>query len=296
MSPSSPTPHRTLKAALVCVVAGMMSTLLGVGGGIVLVPLFAILGVMRVKNAAGTSLAIVAPIIGVGLLVQVFRAPEDVYWGAAVWLAAGAFAGTFFGRWIHSLLPDLAFRYAFCFLLLVISAQLLGVGPDMTPWLGAEMRGEMPSHVAFLLVVGWLAGVVAVTFGLGGGVIAVPALALAFGVFEANFTAARATSLAMILPTSVVGAVLHTRARNVDYALVRRVVPFAVIGAVGGVLLAYVVDSNALKVLFAVLLLLSILRMMRPRPEVETAAQGAPEAAPGESKKNLENPRAHGPD
>jgi uncharacterized protein len=292
MTPATPTPHRTLKAASVCVAAGLVSTLLGVGGGVILVPLFAILGVMRVKHAAGTSLAIIAPVIAVGLVVQMFKAPGDVHWVAAGWLAAGAFVGTFFGRWIYSLLPDLAFRYAFCFLLLLIAAQLLQLTPEMSHWLGPDMVPGLASHVAFLLLVGWIAGIIAVTFGLGGGVIAVPALALAFGAFDENFTAARATSLAMILPTSVVGAFLHTRAGNVDYALTVKVAPLAILGAVGGVVLAYVVSPDALKVIFALLLLAAIVRLIRPRVQAEVPPEVASGEVLEESTNFSEIPRA----
>lgn len=66
----------------------MVSTMLGVGGGVVMVPLFALLGVMRVKRAAGTSLVVIVVVVAVGLAAQLIHEPSDVHWTAAGILAA----------------------------------------------------------------------------------------------------------------------------------------------------------------------------------------------------------------
>ena len=97
--------------------------------------------------------------------------------------------------------------------------------------------------------------------GLGGGVIAVPALALAYAFFQVHFTATRATSLGMILPASLVGAFLHWKAGNVDLKLVGQMAPFALAFAVAGVLVAYAVPSDTLKVIFGVLLMIASTRL-----------------------------------
>jgi len=274
---------RTAKASFVGALAGLVSTMLGVGGGVVMVPLFALLGVMRVKRAAGTSLALISVVIAVGLIAQLIRAPEDPHWVAAGLLSVGAFSGTFIGRWIHEKLPEMLFRYAFCAALLAIAAQMLRVIPEVDPLLAAHLDATNLSHVAFLLVAGLFAGMVAVLFGLGGGVVVVPLLALGFGYFNDNFTATRATSLAMILPTSITGAILHLRMRNVDVPLVLKVLPFALVAAVAGVYVAYLVPQQTLKTIFALVLLVAILRLMRRKGAVVEEPQSvAPEVTPAD--------------
>lgn len=243
----------------------MVSTMLGVGGGVVMVPLFALLGVMRVKRAAGTSLVVIVVVVAVGLAAQLIHEPSDVHWTAAGILAVGALAGTVIGEKLHKVLPEMPFRYAFCAVLILIGARMLNVIPETQPIIGTEFDVTSAGHVLFLVGVGLFAGGVGAMFGLGGGVVIVPMLTLAFAYFHDEFTATRATSLAVILPTSLLSAVLHWRGANVEKPLALRIMPLAALTSVSGVWLAYIVPQPALKATFAVLLLLATLRLMRKR-------------------------------
>jgi uncharacterized membrane protein YfcA len=268
---------RLIKALFVGLLAGLISTMLGVGGGLIMVPLFALLGVMDVKRAAGTSLAIILPVIAVGIAAQLLKEPGDVYWATAGLLAIGAITGAFVGKRLHRLLPETPFRLAFCAVMLVVAARMLNVIPETAPLVADYPDAGQLTHIAYLLGLGLIAGVVSALFGLGGGVVAVPGLALAFALFHDQFTATRATSLAMILPTSLVGAVLHWRAGNVDKSLAFKVTPVAAAGAVGGVFLAYAVPQEALKIIFAVMILLASFRlaMQKKRPKKTVEKGGA---------------------
>jgi uncharacterized membrane protein YfcA len=248
-------------AIVIACLASLLSTMLGIGGGVVMVPLLTLFARMPLKRTAGTSLAVIFLVIVVGLIAQAVKAPRDIHWQISLVLAAGAIAGSFIGKWLNKRLPERAFRYALCAVLVLVGVRLAGLTPETSPFLGAMADLRVPLDVAYLLLVGLLAGIVSALFGLGGGIVAVPALAVAFGYFHEHFTATRATSLAMILPTSLVGAVLHWRAGNVDLKLVGRMTPFALAFAVAGVLMAYAVPKDALKVTFGVLLVAAALRL-----------------------------------
>ena len=110
-----------------------------------------------------------------------------------------------------------------------------------------------------LLVVGLAAGVVAAGLGVGGGIIFVPALVL---FLDYSQQLAQGTSLAVILPTAVVGAVAHARRGRV---LWRQAVPIAVSGVGGAMLgaaLALRLDGLLLRRLFAGLLVVLALRLL----------------------------------
>lgn len=235
--------------------------MLGIGGGVVMVPLLTLFARMPIKRTAGTSLAVIFMVITVGVIAQEIRKPGDIHWEVSLVLAAGAFSGTFIGRWLNKKLPENVFKYIFCAVLIVVAIRLLGVLPRTDPFLGATASLDDLAHIAYLVCVGLFAGIVAALFGLGGGVVVVPALVLAFGFFQQDFAATRATSLGMILPTSLISAYLHYRAGNVDLRLVARMTPLAVVFAVGGVLLAYAVPGATLKVIFGLLLIAASIRL-----------------------------------
>jgi uncharacterized membrane protein YfcA len=66
-----------------------------------------------------------------------------------------------------------------------------------------------------LAAIGLAAGLLSGLFGIGGGIIMVPAMVLAVGIAQRN---AAATSLAAIVPIAAVGALIFGGARSVDLA------------------------------------------------------------------------------
>ena len=90
----------TVRFILIGFVAGLTSGLLGVGGGIAMVPLMVWLCRLDQKTAHATSLAAIIPIASVGAAVFAVDSSLDLRTGA--WLAAGSFLGAPLGAWALS--------------------------------------------------------------------------------------------------------------------------------------------------------------------------------------------------
>ena len=101
-------------------------------------------------------------------------------------------------------------------------------------------------------LLGLAAGILAGLFGVGGGILFVPALTLGLGLTQLH---AEATSLLAILPTVVAGGAQQVRYGNVRWRIALFVGVGAIAGVEGGVQLAEAVPQGALRRLFAVLLL-----------------------------------------
>lgn len=109
---------------LVGVVAGALSGLLGIGGGIIIVPALVFLFGFSQHLAQGTTLALMVPPIGI-LAAWVYYRGGHVNIPAAVWICAGFVAGGFLGaRWAANL-PDLVLRRAFGVFFFVISLRMI---------------------------------------------------------------------------------------------------------------------------------------------------------------------------
>lgn len=106
---------------------------------------------------------------------------------------------------------------------------------------------------------GALAGLLSGLFGVGGGLVIVPILALIFTTLhfpEAHVMhMALGTSLATIILTSISSARAHHRKHNVDWTVVRTIAPGIVIGTLLGSLVAASIHSNWLQIIFAVFVL-----------------------------------------
>lgn len=116
-----------------------------------------------------------------------------------------------------------------------------------------------------VLAVGAFAGVIAGLFGIGGGIIIVPALYHVFGALGASdatrMHAAVATSLATIIVTSLRSVSAHAKHGAVDGEVLRRWTPWIVAGALVGSLVARFVAGTTLSLVFGVGALLIAARM-----------------------------------
>jgi len=110
------------------------------------------------------------------------------------------------------------------------------------------------------VAIGVAAGVIAGLLGVGGGVLFVPGLVIFLGLSQHQ---AEATSLLAIVPVALVGAVSQNRYGNVrrDDALLLGLLSVA--GAAGGVALANLLSGEALRVGFALLILLVAAQLAR---------------------------------
>ena len=101
-------------------------------------------------------------------------------------------------------------------------------------------------------VLGFVGGVLSGLFGVGGGILFVPALVLVLGLTQVH---AEATSLLAILPTVVAGAWQQHRYGNVDWRAALLIGLGSIAGVEGGVQLAKALPEDVLRRLFAVFML-----------------------------------------
>lgn len=128
-----------------------------------------------------------------------------------------------------------------------------------------------------LVVAAGFAGVLAGLFGVGGGIILVPAY---YYVFSATgfdgpqlMQVCLATSLASIIVTSTRSVMAHNKRGAVDWPILRTWAPGIALGALVGVFIAAGLRSEALAVIFAVLAMLVGLYLAFGRKDWRIAAQ-----------------------
>ncbi|HEY7831592.1 MAG TPA: TSUP family transporter [Solirubrobacteraceae bacterium] len=111
-----------------------------------------------------------------------------------------------------------------------------------------------------VIAIGVAAGVVAGLLGVGGGVLFVPGLVIFLGLTQHQ---AEATSLLAIVPVALVGAFNQDRYGNVRRSDAWLLGLLSAAGAAGGVALANLLSGAALRVGFALLILLVAFQLVR---------------------------------
>lgn len=113
----------TARLALIGLVAGVFSTLFGVGGGIVVVPLLVALAAFPTHTAAATSLGAILVTATAGALLYALRG--EVRPGYALLIGIPAVGGALVGTHVQQRLSGRALTLAFATLLAVIGIRLV---------------------------------------------------------------------------------------------------------------------------------------------------------------------------
>lgn len=105
-------------------IAGTLSSMVGIGGGIVIVPSLVFLLAMSQKMAQGTSLAILLPPVGLFAVINYYKAGYVDVKVAAI-LVVSFFAGSYLGSKIALSLSENTVRRLFGVFLLLVSFKYL---------------------------------------------------------------------------------------------------------------------------------------------------------------------------
>lgn len=274
MTPRSLHPRSRLVAAAVAgVLAGFVSGLFGVGGGVLMVPALVLAVHLDQRLAHGVSLTAVVPIAAASTLSYALAGEVD--WSVAVLLAIGAIGGAVVGTHLLARLAQRVLGYCFAALMIATAVRLL--------FEQGASGGRSPLTVAAavaLVVVGALSGILAGLLGVGGGIVMVPAMVVGLGMPAA---VSKGTSLAVIIPTALMGTWRNVRNGNTD-------LPIAAAAGLAGMASAFVGGKVSIRMpdglsnsLFAALLgvmtLQLLARLWRERGSGSDAAQAKSPAA-----------------
>ncbi len=255
-----------LRAGLVGLTAGLMSGLFGVGGGIVMVPMFVAWFALDQRRASATSLLAIIPIAAASATGYAVHGNVDP--AAALLLVVGGTVGGTIGARLLPRVPIPRLQFWFGILSLLTAVRLFVEDPATS---GSGVVSMVDA--VLLLLVGALAGVLAGLLGVGGGIIMVPGLVLLAGD---DASTARGTSLMVVVLTALSATVTNLRNRLVEVriALVAGLcgVPGGLVGAAVG---QWLPETVALG-LFSVLLAWSGLTMLRRARRARTASHAGP--------------------
>lgn len=229
---------------LLGVTLGAVGGMMGIGGGLIAIPVLAWLYGMDQHLAQGTALVMILPNVLVGLVR--YRQRNHIDLRATAWLAALAMLSTYIAARYAALIDTSRLRVGFALFLIALSAyftwQLLA-------------RRESASGTAvssrLLPVVGVMSGVMSGLFSVGGGLVVVPALV---ALFRMTQTQAQGVAMALVIPGAVVALATYAHAGNVAWAVGVPLGLGGILSVSWGVALAHAMAPRRLRMLFCLVL------------------------------------------
>lgn len=226
--------------------AGLFGAILGVGGGVIVVPLLVYLFRYDQRRAAATSLGGIGITAFVGAVSYGFHGRLHVPEAALVGIPAAV--GVVFGAALQQRVPLRLLSALFAALLVFVGLRLLEPS-----WFGFHAIAHRAWWVYVAAVaIGLFAGTLAGLFGIGGGILLVPTLALALGLSQLD---AEASSLLAMLPAAWLGAWRQTRYGNVVWRSALVIGIASIAGVEAGIAIATRLPETTLQRLFGILLL-----------------------------------------
>ncbi|MBI5068584.1 MAG: sulfite exporter TauE/SafE family protein [Deltaproteobacteria bacterium] len=249
------------KGLVIGLVGGAFGGLVGLGGGVVMVPMLVGLAKLRQQQAHGTSLVALVFTGLVGAATYFTRGKVDVV-GALLLAAPAVFTARLGARYAHAL-PEWKLKRAFGGFLVLVSILLLS-----KTWIaGGSVPATGWALAAVLVPVGLLVGFLSGMMGVGGGNMMVPAMVLLAGFPQ---VLAQGTSLLAMVPAGAVGAHAHWQLGNVVRPLLPGIVLGILLGTLAGSAMALQLPELALRLAFAAILVYTGVKFLRTRrPEAQ---------------------------
>lgn len=243
--------------------SGFFGGLVGLGGGIIMIPLMVGLMKMNQHMAHGTSLVGVA-FTGISGAIT-YSLSGSIELVPALLLASTAMMTARLGARYATSLPEWKLKRAFGVFLIFVTIVFL-----LKPYIGEfSLSSTAGIKAIILLCIGALTGFLSGMMGVGGGSIMVPAMVILAGMGQ---QVAQGISLLAMIPASAIGAFTHNRNGNVH----TKILPGLVVGILPGTFLggslAHILPEVALRIIFAIVVVYTAIKNIRAK-KPETAVE-----------------------
>ncbi|MBB4826497.1 putative membrane protein YfcA [Sporosarcina luteola] len=256
--------------AIIGALSGVLGSIVGLGGGTILVPLTLLVGIDLGWIPGITPQSVV----GLSVIMMIFNGlsstishmkVKTVDYRSGLIFFAGTVPGTLIGAFVNKSVDLPSFNLYFGILLIVLAVLLLARkylkpihwfvshGKERT---FIDPKGEAHVYgypIWFALLLTFVIGFTSGLFGIGGGTMIVPAMILLF-LFPPHV--AVGTSMFMVFLSAIVNSITHISLGHVPWLYTLPVIPGAYIGGTVGSMLNKKMNSETLVVVLRVILLL----------------------------------------
>lgn len=263
--------RRMLPLAALGLGAGFIGGLLGIGGGVIIVPGLVLALHFSQHLAQGTSLTALLLMSLVGTASYLLYGHGDIVLGLQ--MGAGGVAGAVLGTRIAHSVNGRVLRLVFATVLIYIGLRMIiHSSQECAAAAAACAKPTTPfGWLPQLAAIGFTSGTLGSILGVAGGFITTPGLVMLLGVAQQT---AQGISFSAMPFTLLVGVMAYRREASIDLRSALRVGIAGAAGVFAGTHVACNISGSALRTMFGVgLLLISIPMALKKRPKTVQASQ-----------------------
>jgi len=231
-------------------IAGILGSMIGLGGGIIVVPVLTFAGFppsLAVSNSlfAAFSNAVASTIS--------YSKQKKIEFSIGIKLGLLAVPGTILGAFISTETTPEIFKILFGLVLISSSAYVF-----LKRKIESQKKNNSKQLMIFTVGASFFAGIISSFFGIGGGIIFVPLLIVVVGLGMKN---AAPTSQFILLFVSFSGLITHSILGNSDYFQALLLSSGAFVGGLVGARLSMEVKEKSLQILVSVIMIIAAIKL-----------------------------------
>lgn len=236
-----------MKLLVVGFLGGIPAGLLGLGGGILFIPLMVYIAKLNMKEITGVSSMAVAIVATVG---SIRYSSEGYGLGPFIpYLIVGGILGALVGNRLNKGLDSNSLKKIFSIVLLITAVRMNYIV------VGNEISND---NMLIYVLIGFVSGILAGLLGLGGGVVRIPALLLFAGLPS---LVAQGASLITSVPTAIAAAYPKVKDSPIKIKQGIMLGGGGSLGVLIGSEIAFSLGDNSLKTIFSYFLFLVAIKM-----------------------------------
>jgi len=224
--------------------AGLLGSIIGLGGGIIIVPVLTFFGFSPALAASNSIFAVFSNAIASSIS---YAKQRRIEYSIGLKLGILSIPGTVVGAFISSEITPSIFKILFALILISASIYIFSKRK-------IEQKNYNLSKQIMILAIGasFVAGIISGLFGVGGGIIFVPLMVVAMGLSMKN---AAPTSQFILLFASGSALVTHTILGHPDFYQALLLATGAFVGGLIGARLSLEIKENSLKILISMVMI-----------------------------------------
>jgi len=237
--------------------AGLLGSIIGLGGGIIIVPVLTFFGFSPALAASNSIFAVFSNAIASSIS---YAKQRRIEYSLGLKLGLLSIPGTVIGALVSSEITPSLFKILFALILISASVYIFSkrkIEPK---------RYNISKQIMILAIsASFVAGIMSGLFGVGGGIIFVPLMVIAMGLSMKN---AAPTSQFILLFASGSALVTHTILGHPDFYQALLLAAGAFVGGIVGSRLSLEIKENSLKILISIVMVAAAVKMFIDSLEV----------------------------
>jgi hypothetical protein len=229
---------------------GILGSMIGLGGGIIVVPVLTFFGFPPTLAASNSLFAAFSNAVGSTIS---YSRQKRIEYSLGIKLGLLCIPGTVLGAYISSDVTSGIFKILFGFVLVSSAVYIF-----LRKKIETQEKTLTKLMIIFVIAASFFAGIISSFFGIGGGIVFVPLMVVGIGM---TMKKAAPTSQFILLFASLSGIIMHSLLGHPDFLQAGLLAAGAFVGGIIGARISLDIKETSLQILVCTIIIIAAIKL-----------------------------------